>query len=1173
MYGRRGLGFPSPVVVVVVVVVVVIVVVFRWKWRQAVVRSEEVRRLLVSASEESSRVEFEAKEECYYGGNVNVAPVAGVSVSSYGSGRVGLPVKAVYQCAVCFRPTNTRCAKCKAVRYCSGKCQIVHWRQGHKEECRPYVAVTQINNARHSSNRQGDHKDHSDSFDTEAKQTATPAEPKSPLSYEGPFVFSTPTNFSTGVTFENLETVKSAHGIPLSPARKSTGLSDNNKKTSILSDEDNSSFWTDNGFNNQKTSILSDEDTRSGTSNSSFWTDEGSNESSLPSDVSSHHASTAARYSVVPGKSDVFCNTSTAPDMSKSSEVVSSSAKASDAYSTTVTSGSISHSTKPVKVVDDNHNIATCSSKLTEASKFRESKNSLSDVPSHRASTAERYSKVSEKSNDVSSSTKASDAYSTTVTGRSISHSTKPVKVVDDDNHNIATCSSQLTEASKFRESKNSLSDVPSHRASTAERYSKVSEKSNDVSSSTKASDAYSTTFTSGNISHSTKPVKVVDDDNHNIATCSSKLTEASKFRESKNSLSDIPSHRASTAERYSKVSEKSNDVFCNKSTTPDTSKSRDVVSSSPRASDTYLTTVTSRHTSHRTKPMKVVDNVGHSHRTTTSASQLAEASRSGTKTSKSKVVDYLKSSKLSRQESLEGLNNTSDNYSFKGLFPYEMFIKLYNWKHVELQPFGLKNCGNSCYANAVLQCLIYTPPLTAYLLEGLHSKACEKRGWCFTCEFESLVTKAKDGISPLSPIRMLTHIENVGSNLGHGKEEDAHEFLRYVIDALQSVCIKESKRKSLNSLEEETTLIGLTFGGYLRSKIMCMKCGGKSEQHERMMDLTVEIEGDVRTLEEALYMFTSTEILDGENKYKCNRCKSYEKAKKKFTLLEAPNVLTIALKRFQSGKFGKLNKSVRFPEILDMAPYVSGTSDKSPIYSLYGVVVHVDTMNAAFSGHYVSYVKNFQNRWFKFDDSIVKEVDLHHVLTKGAYMLLYARCSPRAPRSIRSSIIHHHHHHDPRKQKIPPSFVSKPHSIAPWETHSYHPPPVHHRSIEEESFSSDNSGFFSESCSCSTDSTHRDLSSIEDHISGDWEPDYHKNVNFNSSDSDTSSSSSFPSPLYSRLSQLYSSTANGEEDRKLSKVCRNLGCSCNSCRLTNCDRLGGRATYLPSRPSVTLRR
>ena len=72
-----------------------------------------------------------------------------------------------------------------------------------------------------------------------------------------------------------------------------------------------------------------------------------------------------------------------------------------------------------------------------------------------------------------------------------------------------------------------------------------------------------------------------------------------------------------------------------------------------------------------------------------------------------------------------------------------------------------------------------------------------------------------------------------------------------------------------------------------------------------------------------------------------------------------------------QSGKFGKLNKPIRFPEILDLAPFMSGTSDL-PIYRLYGVVVHLDIMNAAFSGHYVCYVKNFQSRWFKVDDSVV---------------------------------------------------------------------------------------------------------------------------------------------------------------------------------------------------------
>lgn len=128
-------------------------------------------------------------------------------------------------------------------------------------------------------------------------------------------------------------------------------------------------------------------------------------------------------------------------------------------------------------------------------------------------------------------------------------------------------------------------------------------------------------------------------------------------------------------------------------------------------------------------------------------------------------------------------------------------------------------------------------------------------------------------------------------------------------------------------------------------------------------------------------------------------RCKSYEKAKKKLTIIEAPNILTIALKRFQvcckngltlylvsvpylivclpctnlqSGKFGKLSKSIQFPEILNMVPFMSSTSDTSPIYRLYGVVVHLDIMNASFSGHYICYVKNIQNKWFEVDDSSV---------------------------------------------------------------------------------------------------------------------------------------------------------------------------------------------------------
>ncbi|CAM0911415.1 unnamed protein product [Alopecurus aequalis] len=337
-------------------------------------------------------------------------------------------------------------------------------------------------------------------------------------------------------------------------------------------------------------------------------------------------------------------------------------------------------------------------------------------------------------------------------------------------------------------------------------------------------------------------------------------------------------------------------------------------------------------------------------------------------------------------------------------LFPYDLFIKLY--EKVELDPFGLHNLGNSCYANAVLQCLMFTRPLTSYLLGGLHSKNCSKREWCFMCEFEKLIVEGKQGKTALSPTGILSHLHEIGSSFGPGKQEDAHEFLRHSIDAMQSLCMKEARTRGAHRLAEETTLVQLIFGGYLRSKIKCTRCHVSSEQYERMLDLTVEIDGDISSLEEALQRFTSTEVMDGDNRYQCSRCKSYERAKKKLTISEAPNVLTIALKRYQSGKFGKISKAIRFPETLNLSCYMSTSDDNSPVYSLYGVVVHHDVMNAAFSGHYVCYVKDTHGKWYKTDDSQVKPVSLENVMSKCAYMLLYARCSPRAPNSVRQAMM-----------------------------------------------------------------------------------------------------------------------------------------------------------------------
>ncbi|CAJ2675132.1 unnamed protein product [Trifolium pratense] len=330
-------------------------------------------------------------------------------------------------------------------------------------------------------------------------------------------------------------------------------------------------------------------------------------------------------------------------------------------------------------------------------------------------------------------------------------------------------------------------------------------------------------------------------------------------------------------------------------------------------------------------------------------------------------------------------------------LFPYDEFVKLFNWDKSGFPPCGLLNCGNSCFANVVLQCLSFTRPLVAYLLENGHRKECTCNDWCFLCEFESHVQRARISPQAFSPMNILSRLPNIGGTLGYGRQEDAHEFMRFSIDTMQSVCLDEfGGEKAVPSNLQETTIIQHIFGGRLQSEVICTKCDKTSNQYESMMDLTVEIHGDAASLEECLDQFTVKEWLDGDNMYKCEGCQDYVKAWKRLTVKCAPNILTIALKRFQSGRFGKLNKRVAFPETLNLSPYMSEAGDGSDIYKLYAVVVHIDMLNASFFGHYICYIKDFRGDWYRIDDSKVACVELEEVLSQGAYMLLYRRCSAR---------------------------------------------------------------------------------------------------------------------------------------------------------------------------------
>ncbi|GAB4846697.1 ubiquitin-specific protease ubp15 [Ancistrocladus abbreviatus] len=359
------------------------------------------------------------------------------------------------------------------------------------------------------------------------------------------------------------------------------------------------------------------------------------------------------------------------------------------------------------------------------------------------------------------------------------------------------------------------------------------------------------------------------------------------------------------------------------------------------------------------------------------------------------KMMGLKKLPKVARKEASEVSRDSHKRVRM--LFPYQEFTKFFQCEVFDLAPRGLLNCGNSCYANAVLQCLSCTRPLVVYLLKRTHSRSCCIKNWCLMCELEQYVTMLRETGGPLSPSRILLHMRSINSQIGDGSQEDAHEFLRLLVASMQSICLEEmGGEKQVHPSLQETTFIQHTFGGRLRSKVECLRCHHESERYENIMDLTLEIFGWVESLQDALTQFTTAEDLDGENMYRCGRCASYVRARKQLSIDVAPNILTIVLKRFQEGSYGKINKCITFPDMLDMVPFMTGTHDIPPLYMLYAVVVHMDTLNASFSGHYVSYVKDLQGNWFRIDDSEVQPVPMFQVMSEGAYILFYVRSSPR---------------------------------------------------------------------------------------------------------------------------------------------------------------------------------
>ncbi|XP_040922713.1 ubiquitin carboxyl-terminal hydrolase 42 [Toxotes jaculatrix] len=322
-----------------------------------------------------------------------------------------------------------------------------------------------------------------------------------------------------------------------------------------------------------------------------------------------------------------------------------------------------------------------------------------------------------------------------------------------------------------------------------------------------------------------------------------------------------------------------------------------------------------------------------------------------------------------------------------KVLFPPER-LNL-KWTQVHRIGAGLQNMGNTCFLNSALQCLTYTPPFANYMLTREHSKTCHEPGFCMMCTMQNHIIQvfANSG-NVIKPIGVLNELKRIAKHFRYGSQEDAHEFLRYTVDAMQKSCLPGTK---LDRQTQATTFIHQVFGGYLRSRVKCLNCKAVSDTFDPFLDITLEIK-TAPSVSKALEQFVKPEQLDGENAYKCTKCKKMVTASKRFTIHRSSNVLTLSLKRFANFSGGKITKDVKYPEYLDLRPFMSQSQGEPQVYGLYAVLVHSGF--SCHAGHYFCYIKGSNGQWYQMNDSSVSISDIRSVLNQQAYVLFYIKSS-----------------------------------------------------------------------------------------------------------------------------------------------------------------------------------
>jgi len=303
----------------------------------------------------------------------------------------------------------------------------------------------------------------------------------------------------------------------------------------------------------------------------------------------------------------------------------------------------------------------------------------------------------------------------------------------------------------------------------------------------------------------------------------------------------------------------------------------------------------------------------------------------------------------------------------------------------------GIRNLGNTCYMNAVVQLL------TA--INDFDEQLCATESRCppsitgptvlgAICKIITQ-TKSTQRSCPIDPSVLREAIRKRSSLFGGYNQQDAHEFFRVVLDWVEEDCKPACADGKLDPVANH-------FRFSVRHTWRCDGCSVETSGVEPFYDISMDVphKEEPWTFSKLLTHFFQREQVEKT----CEKCMCTT-ASVRHEIVTPPKVLVLHMKRFVPNvalqTYDKCFHPVRIDEQLDIGPVCAQQPEapKLQAYMLHGIVCHVGS--TATVGHYVADTKAADGTWTHFNDSIASKCTTRELQSdqrqRNVYLAVYA--------------------------------------------------------------------------------------------------------------------------------------------------------------------------------------